>query len=454
MGSYALTSSVRAVALSLAFAACSADDPELATLQQSIVDPTDFTLPQLTTAQRTAIVNKYSHLDPNNQVPRGLLEDAMIYYDVNYAVIPKHAYFIVVDFSLFSGKDRFWMVNLSTGAVEKHKVAHGDGSDPDNNGYATLFGNVDGSHKSSLGFYLTGEIYDGTHPHSMRLDGLSPDGSPNNMANTNVRDRLIVVHEASYVDDATASQSGRSNGCLALDPDIEVSVVDRIHDGTLIYGAIAPLNPPVGPGGSQPCGTIGVTGGVVDDGDPCFAARGPATGLHHETAAGMGNSLIWTRTTVVAYEQNYAEWTLEFAEAGRYRVEAYTDSAFAQSHQANYTILANGTANKVTIDQTAVDGYQSLGEFDFAAGGDQSVHVGDNTAEATHPQLVFDAVRLTRVAADGSGDDGGGPADDGGGSGSGDGDPGDPGGCSTTRTSSSALLGFALLGVLRRRRRC
>jgi hypothetical protein len=274
MGSCALRAAVRASVVSLAFAACASDDADLASTQQAIVDLADFTLPSLSDADRAAIVHKYDHLDPDDVVPRGLLEDAMVYYDVNLAMIPKHAYFVVVDFSLYSGKDRFWMVDLATGAVETHKVAHGSGSDPDNNGYATLFSNTSGSYMSSLGFYLTGEIYDGTHPHSMRLDGLSPDGSPNNMANTNVRDRLVVVHEASYVDDGNTSQQGRSNGCLALDPSIEASVVDRIHDGTLIYGALSPLNPPVGrcdgcsdtgSGSDSGSGSDGGSDGAADD---------------------------------------------------------------------------------------------------------------------------------------------------------------------------------------------
>lgn len=449
MGSRAVTWLFRALFGIVGLAGCASDELELGSAEQAIVDPSDFTLPSLTDAQRAAIVNQYPQLDPTHQVPRGLLEDALIYYDVNSAVIPRHQYFVVVDLSLYSGKNRFWMVNIATGAVETHKVAHGDGSDPDNNGYATVFGNGSGSHMSSLGFYLTGEIYDGTHPHSMRLDGLSTDGSPNGMANTNVRSRAVVMHEASYVDDANTGQQGRSNGCLALDPDIEAGVVDRIHDGTLIYAATAPLHPPIGPGNGSPCSTIGPSGGVIDDGDPCFAARGPATGLHAETTAGMGSRLTWTGTTSVAYEQNYAEWTFELAEAGRYRVEVYTDAAFAQSKQASYALIAGGVAQDVTIDQTAVDGYQTLGEFDFAAGGDQSLHIGDNTGE-THLQLVFDAVRLTRIESsdDGKEDDGttGGDADS-----DGD-DESNASGCSTTGGGSGALLAFALLGVCRRRR--
>ena len=61
-----------------------------------------------------------------------------------------------------------------------------------------------------------------------------------------MRARLIVMHEASYVSDSNNSQQGRSNGCLALDPSIELNMVDRIHDGALIYAAISALAPPVG----------------------------------------------------------------------------------------------------------------------------------------------------------------------------------------------------------------
>jgi uncharacterized protein (TIGR03382 family) len=229
----------------LALAACTGDDLSLSTTE-SRIDISSFSLPSMSEAERAQIVHRYDALDPTNLVPRGLLEDAILYFDVNKTRIPKTQYFVVVDLSRFSGKDRFWLVDTASGAVEKHNVAHGDGSDPDNNGYATEFSNINGSHMSSLGFYLTGEIYDGTHPHSMRLDGLSVDGSPNGMANTNVRERLIVVHEASYVDDSSTTQQGRSNGCLALDPTIEAGLVDRIHDGTLIYVDTKALNTPVG----------------------------------------------------------------------------------------------------------------------------------------------------------------------------------------------------------------
>jgi len=278
-----LVDSLRIAAACFTLSACVTDDPDVGT-SVSALDLSAFTLPTLSAAQRAPIVRKYDALDPTNVVPRGLLEDAIVYFDVNEAQIPKTAYFVVVDLSLYSGKNRFWLVDLATGAVEQHKVAHGSGSDPDNDGYATLFGNVSGSLKSSLGFYLSGEIYDGTHPHSMRLDGLSADGSPNGMADTNVRSRLIVMHEASYVSDSNSSQQGRSDGCLALDPSIEVSVVDRIHDGSLIYTEIAPLWSPVG---RAVCGDGTCDGSETHD---TCAADCSATGSDGSDGSGSSGS--------------------------------------------------------------------------------------------------------------------------------------------------------------------
>jgi hypothetical protein len=165
-----------------------------------------------------------------------------------------------------------------------------------------------------------------------------------------------------------------------------------------------------------PCGTIDGSGGIVDDGDACFEGGGAASGLRHVTDAGYGGGLVWTHTTDDATEQNYATWHLVLAEAGQYKIEVYTAAAYAQSKSAHYVVHHAGADDDVTIDQTAVDGWQSLGDFALDAGGSQFVHVGDNTGEplANATQLVFDAVRLTRLdAPSGGGDDTAGPDDPG-----------------------------------------
>jgi hypothetical protein len=272
------------------FAGCMVGDPNsnVRAAAAAAVDPSAFVLPSLSAAERAQIVQNYASLDPNSEIPRGLLEDTIVYFDVNKWLIPQTSYFVVVDFSQYSGQDRFWLVDLTTGDVEAHKVAHGAGSDPQNQGYATLFGDVSGSYKTSLGFYLTGEIYDGKHPHSMRLDGLSPDGSPNGMGDTNARTRLIVMHEASYVHDSNTSQQGRSDGCLALDSSIEASVVDRIYDGSLIYAATSPLNPPVGTGSGSGTGTGSGTGS--GSGSDTGSGSGSGAGGGSDTGTGSGSA--------------------------------------------------------------------------------------------------------------------------------------------------------------------
>src|SRR5436190_7206603 len=109
-----LRASRAAALIGLAIAGCATDDPGLAS-SVSEVDVNAFVLPRLSAAERMPIVHRYASLDPKADIPRGLLEDAIIYFDVNKAQIPKTSSFIVVDLSRYSGKDRFWIVDLASG---------------------------------------------------------------------------------------------------------------------------------------------------------------------------------------------------------------------------------------------------------------------------------------------------------------------------------------------------
>jgi GH25 family lysozyme M1 (1,4-beta-N-acetylmuramidase) len=161
------------------------------------------------------------------------------------------------------------------------------------------------------------------------------------------------------------------------------------------------LGPPV------PCAQLAAEGGVIDDGDPCFVGGGPSASMRHVTDAGEDGDLVWTHTTEDTEEANYGQWNLDFAEAGHYQIEVYTDAAYAQSKLADYLVHTADGDTSVTLDQTAVDGWQTLGTFSFAAGADQYIHLGDNTGEllANNVQLVFDAVRITRADFSGPGSD-------------------------------------------------
>jgi hypothetical protein len=226
----------------------------------SAPDPSAFTLPPSDATARAQILSAYDFVDPQGIVPRGLLEDALEYYDLNKSLIPNTAYIAVIDFSKYSGDYRFFVVNMSTGSVEQHKVAHGSGSDPSSTGYTKYTSNVSGSYMSSLGFYLTGSMFNGTHPNSLHLYGLSDDGSPNSMANSNVYDRAILVHPATYVSDSNSGAQGRSEGCFALDPNIELEVANKLVNGAMMYAEKTSLNTPVGRSGGEDAGASGDSG--------------------------------------------------------------------------------------------------------------------------------------------------------------------------------------------------
>jgi hypothetical protein len=175
---------------------------------------------------QTALAN-HADVDPNHVVPRDLLGRALAFHDLNEDRLDNPKYVTVVDFARHSGKRRFFIVDVDSGAVEPHVVAHGSGSDPGNSGYAKKFSNVSGSEMSSLGYYVTAETYQGKHGYSLRLDGVSS-------TNSRVRDRDVVVHGASYVE-AGRSQQGRSNGCFALPDDESTSVIKKIRGGSVIF---------------------------------------------------------------------------------------------------------------------------------------------------------------------------------------------------------------------------
>jgi GH25 family lysozyme M1 (1,4-beta-N-acetylmuramidase) len=221
----------------------------------------------------------------------------------------------------------------------------------------------------------------------------------------------------------------------------------------------------------SPCAVIEADGGVVDDTGRCFRAGGDPQYIRVENA-GYASFLRWTHATDQAEPSNYGVWDLHFAEGGRYRVEAYTPAPWSQSRQAVYQVRHAGEDHAIEIDQSAVDGWAELGVLDFAAGGSQSIRIDDNTGEPNQDEvkIVFDAIRLTRVAGGGDddgGDDGDGPDDgDDGDDGGDDGDGPDGGeatgesGCAAAGVNGGAgqaarfalWLGLGLLGLLRRRR--
>lgn len=170
-------------------------------------------------------------VDPGNAVPGDLEQAALAYYLSHGSELGNTAYLGVIDFSRHSSQARFHVIDMRTGAVRSFHVAHGEGSDPDNDGYPTVFSNLDNSHASSLGFYLTGATYSGDHGRSMRLHGLSE-------TNSNAYERAVVIHSANYVQDREVKQ-GRSWGCPAVSAATMRWVLQNLGGGVLIYAGLS-----------------------------------------------------------------------------------------------------------------------------------------------------------------------------------------------------------------------
>ncbi|MDB5112678.1 MAG: hypothetical protein JWR67_3792 [Mucilaginibacter sp.] len=136
----------------------------------------------------------------------------------------------VVDFSKPSRQKRMWIIDvLSKQLLLNTWVAHGQGSGDD---IATQFSDNNDSHQSSLGFYLTDDVYMGKHGRSLRLDGLDEG------FNAKARARAIVVHAADYVCQNSIDKLGRlgrSFGCPAVSPEVRDQVIDDIKGKTVLF---------------------------------------------------------------------------------------------------------------------------------------------------------------------------------------------------------------------------
>jgi len=136
----------------------------------------------------------------------------------------------VIDYALPSTEKRMWVFDLASERLLFHElVAHGRNSGGDQ---ASSFSNADGSFKSSLGAFVTGDAYDGHNGYSLRLRGTQPH------VNDRAEARAIVVHGAPYVSDEVAhklGRLGRSLGCPAIRPEIARAVIDEIKDGSVLF---------------------------------------------------------------------------------------------------------------------------------------------------------------------------------------------------------------------------
>lgn len=136
----------------------------------------------------------------------------------------------LIDFSKPSTEERLYVFDLKNKQMLFSSiVSHGKNS---GNNYATSFSNEYGSYKSSLGFYLTENTYQGRNGYSLVLEGLEKG------INDRARERAIVMHGAAYCDPSVirnGGRLGRSFGCPAVPKKLTRPIIDAIKGGSVLY---------------------------------------------------------------------------------------------------------------------------------------------------------------------------------------------------------------------------
>jgi hypothetical protein len=149
---------------------------------------------------------------------------------VEHGKVMKDQILSICDFSQSSRRKRFYVIDMTEKKVLINTwVAHGRNSGGE---FARSFSNSPESHKSSLGFYVTGNTYYGSHGLALKIEGLEKN------INDKADRRNIVIHGSEYVGAGFLARSpinGRSFGCPALPRDETGKIIETIKDGTCLF---------------------------------------------------------------------------------------------------------------------------------------------------------------------------------------------------------------------------
>lgn len=136
----------------------------------------------------------------------------------------------VIDFSLPSNQKRLFVIDLLNNQLLFHSfVSHGRNS---GKLMANRFSNRANSYQSSIGFFTTGDTYQGKHGFSLRLIGREKG------INDKALQRGIVIHSADYANGSVAARQGylgRSLGCPAIPEDIHEDLIKTIQNGSCFF---------------------------------------------------------------------------------------------------------------------------------------------------------------------------------------------------------------------------
>lgn len=136
----------------------------------------------------------------------------------------------IIDFDQPSYQKRLYVIDIKNFKVLFNTlVAHGKNTGKE---IAQFFSNTNESHKSSLGFYITEDTYNGSKGYSLKLKGLEKG------INSNAYHRAIVMHGANYVSESFINAQGyigRSHGCPAVPVELNKPIIQTIKNGSCLF---------------------------------------------------------------------------------------------------------------------------------------------------------------------------------------------------------------------------
>ena len=136
----------------------------------------------------------------------------------------------IIVFSQPSTSKRLFVLDMKNHSLLFNSlVAHGRNSGKKQ---AVSFSNKASSYKSSPGFYVTGDTYNGSNGFSLRLNGLESGINDKALA------RGIVMHGADYVSEsfiAGRGYIGRSQGCPALPLKDAKDIINTMKGGACLF---------------------------------------------------------------------------------------------------------------------------------------------------------------------------------------------------------------------------
>lgn len=177
-------------------------------------------------------------------VPAKALKEALEMQERNpRGMIHNKRYLTITDFTQPSNKRRMFILDTETGQVEKLFTSHSNRTET-KLGHAGHFGNSSSSNLTPAGFHVTGyrdrsgrvQIAPGFHDSPTKGTSLLLIGLESR--NSNSAARQILIHKGWYATDAFVNKygyTGRSHGCLAIDPAKLQDVLHKLQNGSLVY---------------------------------------------------------------------------------------------------------------------------------------------------------------------------------------------------------------------------